>query len=63
MTTYMTILWITMHGGPLDGAIYGIPYITEEACKKAKVPVGNSLDYDYSMECAALPIEQEVKHE
>ena len=61
MTTYMTILWITMHGGPLDGASYGIPYVTEEACMKAKKAVGDTLDYDYSMECAVLPIEQEVK--
>ena len=60
MTTYMTILWITMLGGPLDGASYGIPYITEEACKAAMVPVGDSLDYDYNMECTPLPIEQEM---
>lgn len=61
MTTYMTILWITMHGGPLDGASYGIPYVTEEACRKAKAAVGDTLDYDYSMECAVLPIEQEME--
>ena len=61
MTTYLTILWITMHGGPLDGASYGIPYVTEEACRKAKAAVGDTLDYDYSMECAVLPIEQEME--
>ena len=60
MTTYMTILWITMLGGPLDGASYGIPYITEEACKAAKAAVGDTLDYDYNMECTPLPIEQEM---
>lgn len=61
MTTYMTILWITMLGGPLAGASYGIPYVTEEACRKAKAAVGDTLDYDYSMECAVLPIEQEME--
>lgn len=60
MTTYMTVLWITMHGGPLEGSTYGIPYITEDACKKAIVAVGDTLDYDYSMECSPLPIEQEM---
>lgn len=61
MTTYMTILWITMHGGPLEGSTYGIPYISEASCKKAIVAVGDTLDYDYSMECAVLPIEQEME--
>lgn len=60
MTTYMTILWITMHGGPLEGSSYGIPYLSADACKKAMRPVGDTLDYDYSMECASLPVEQEV---
>lgn len=59
--TYMAVLWITMHGGPLEGSIYGVPFLTEKACKAAMRPIGDSLDYDYSMECAALPIEQEVK--
>ena len=57
--TYMTILWITMLGGPLDGASYGIPYITEEACKQAMVHVSDTLDYDHNMECSPLPVEQE----
>ena len=61
MTTYMTILWITMLGGPLDGSSYGIPYISEEACMAAKAPVGDTLDYDYNMECETLPVEQEME--
>jgi hypothetical protein len=60
MTTYLTILWITIHSGPLDGSSYGIPFITEAACKKAMVPVGDALDYDYSMECTPMPIEVEM---
>lgn len=59
--TYMTILWITMLGGPLDGASYGIPYITEAACKAAMVPVGDTLDYDYNMTCETLPVEVEME--
>jgi hypothetical protein len=61
MTTYLTILWITIHSGPLDGSSYGIPFLTEAACKKAMVPVGDALDYDYSMECTPMPIEVEMK--
>jgi hypothetical protein len=61
MTTYLTILWITMHGGPIDGTSYGIPFLTEAACKKAMVPIGDALDYDYSMECASLPVEVEME--
>jgi hypothetical protein len=60
MTTYLTILWITMHGGPIDGSSYGIPFLTEEACRQAMVPVGDALDYDYSMECTPMPVEVEM---
>ena len=61
MTTYMTILWITMHGGPIEGSSYGIPFLTEAACKQAMKPVGDILDYDYSMECATTPFEVEME--
>jgi hypothetical protein len=61
MTTYLTVLWITMHGGPLDGSTYGIPFLTEEACRQAMVPVGDALDYDYSMECTPMPVEVEME--
>jgi len=61
MTTYLTILWITIHSGPLDGSSYGIPFLTEAACMKAMKPVGDALDYDYSMECTPMPIEVEMK--
>ena len=59
MTTYMTILWVTMHGGPMEGSSYGIPFLTEKACKRAMVTVGDALDYDYSMECTTMPIGEE----
>jgi hypothetical protein len=61
MTTYLTILWITMHGGPIEGSSYGIPFLTEAACKAAMKSVGDTLDYDYSMECASLPVEVEME--
>ena len=61
MTEYLTILWITMHGGPIDGSTYGIPFLTEAACKKAMVPIGDALDYDYSMECTPMPVEVEME--
>jgi len=60
MTQYLTVLWITMHGGPIDGSSYGIPFLTEEACRQAMVPVGDALDYDYSMECTPMPVEVEM---
>jgi hypothetical protein len=49
-----------MHGGPIEGSSYGIPFLTEAACKAAMKPVGDTLDYDYSMECASLPVEVEM---
>lgn len=61
MTATMTILWITMLSGPMEGDVYGIPYITEEACKAAMKPVGDTLDYDYNMECETLPVLLEIE--
>lgn len=55
--TMMFVLWITIHSGPMTGETYGIPYNTEAACKKAMRPVGDSLDYDWSMECVSLPVD------
>jgi hypothetical protein len=49
-----------MHGGPIDGSSYGIPFLTEAACKKAMAPIGDALDYDYSMTCEIVPIEVEM---
>ena len=60
MTTTMTILWITMLGGPLEGDTFGIPYLTPEACEAAMRPVGDSLDYDWSMQCETLPVTKEL---
>jgi hypothetical protein len=61
MTATMTILWITMLSGPMEGDVYGIPYITEEVCKAAMKPVGDTLDYDYNMECETLPVSVEIE--
>lgn len=61
MVTYMTILWVTMHGGALDGDTFGIPFTSEQACKAAMRPVGDSLDYDHSMQCETLPVEKELE--
>jgi hypothetical protein len=61
MTTTMTILWITMHGGPLEGDTFGVPYLTPEACEAAMQPVGDSLDYDWSMQCETLPVTKEME--
>lgn len=59
--TYMTILWITMLGGPLDGDTYGIPFVSEESCIAAKKTVSDSLDYDHNMICETLPVEKEME--
>jgi hypothetical protein len=61
MTATMTILWITIHSGHLDGDTFGIPYMTPEACKAAMKPVGDTLDYDYNMQCETLPVDVEVE--
>jgi hypothetical protein len=45
----------------MEGDVYGIPYITEEVCKAAMKPVGDTLDYDYNMECETLPVSMEVE--
>jgi len=61
MTATMTILWVTMLSGPLQGDVYGIPFLAEEACKAAMKPVGDTLDYDYNMQCETLPVHVEVE--
>lgn len=50
--TYITILWITILSGPMDGSSYGVIYHSEEACRAAMTVVGDTLDYDYKMECS-----------
>jgi len=47
----VVILWITILSGPMADFTYGIIYYSEEACLEAKPQIGDSLDYDYSMEC------------
>ena len=61
MLTTMTILWVTMQGGPLEGDTFGIPYLTDEACRASMKIVGDTLGYDYSMTCETLPISAEVE--
>jgi hypothetical protein len=61
MTATMTILWITMLSGPMAGDVFGIPYVTEAACKAAMKPVGDTLDYDYNFQCETLPVHVEVE--
>lgn len=61
MLTTMTILWVTMQGSPLEGDTFGIPYLTEEACRSAMKTVGDTLGYDYSMTCETLPISAELE--
>ena len=58
---YMTILWVTMQGGPLEGDTFGIPYLTEEACRASMKTVGDTLGYDYSMTCETLTISAELE--
>ena len=61
MTATMTILWITMLSGPMEGDVFGIPYVSEEACMAAMKPVGETLDYDYNMQCETLPVHVEIE--
>jgi hypothetical protein len=61
MTATMTILWITIHSGHLNGDTFGIPYMTPEACMAAMNPVGDTLDYDYNMQCETLPVDVELE--
>jgi hypothetical protein len=61
MTATMTILWITIHSGHLNGDTFGIPYVTEAACMAAMNPVGDTLDYDYNMQCETLPVTKEME--
>lgn len=61
MTATMTILWVTMLSGPMAGDVFGVPYVTEKACMAAMKPVGDTLDYDYNMQCETLPVHVEVE--
>lgn len=61
MTATMTILWITMLSGPMAGDVFGVPYVSEEACREGAKRVGDTLDYDYNMECETLPVSVEVE--
>jgi hypothetical protein len=58
---YVAILWITIHSGHLNGDTFGIPYMTPEACKAGMKPVGDTLDYDYNMQCETLPVTKEME--
>lgn len=49
------ILLITILGGPFDGEIFGVPFITMQACLDAKATVSDSLDYDHALVCREAP--------
>ena len=55
--TYITILWITILSGPMEGSSYGVIYYDKESCRVAMTVVGDTLDYDYKMECSQTPTE------
>jgi hypothetical protein len=61
MTATMTILWITIHSGHLNGDTFGIPYMTPEACKTAMKTVSDTLDYDHNLQCETLPVHVEIE--
>ena len=61
MTEYMTIMWVTVLSGSLAGDIYGILYMTEDACRSALSVVSNTLDYDHNLSCDTLPIGVELE--
>jgi len=48
---YYTVLWITILGGPLDGARTGIIYPTEAACLAATIIVSDTLSYAHGLVC------------
>jgi hypothetical protein len=61
MTEYMTIMWVTVLSGVLQGDVFGIVYMTEEACRGALSVVSNTLDYDHNLSCDTLPIGVELE--
>lgn len=48
---YWTVLWITVLSGPLDGSTSGLIYTNLAQCEAAIVPVTDTLEYDYSVDC------------
>lgn len=55
--TYITILWITILSGPMEGSSYGVIYYDRESCRAAMTVVGDTLDYDHSMQCEVMPMD------
>lgn len=49
-----TMLVITILSGPLDGAFSGVIYPSMEACDAARVPVSETLAYDYKLQCIEM---------
>lgn len=60
MTTVF-ILWVTILSGPMEDASYGVIFHTEEACMAAKSAISSTLDYDHKLECAPMPIEEDLE--
>ena len=50
---YVTVLWITVLSGPLDGSTSGLIYNSLAECEAAIAPVISTIDgqYDFSVVC------------
>ncbi len=59
MTTIF-ILWVTILSGPMTGASYGVIFYTEASCMGAKRNISDALDYDHKLECAPMPIMEDL---
>lgn len=59
--TNIFVLWVTILSGPMDGASYGVIHYTEASCLNAKAEISDMLEYDHSLECEAMPIEEDVE--
>ena len=60
--TFWTIMWITVIGTSVDGATFPIIYRSEAECEAARSAVGDTLHYDYSMECVVTEIMSHSVH-
>jgi len=56
MTTFWTVLWITVLGGEADGLTYPILYLSEDDCNAARNIVSDTLHYDHKLDCVVSDI-------
>lgn len=54
--TYWTILWVTLLGGPYDGEQTFMVYPSIETCEASLSAVGDTLPYDYQIECEVTDV-------